>query len=127
MRLLTGRGRPGAPLPAGRRVRGTGLGFFLLATGAVLLFAVRSGSIFGLKLHVVGIVVLAAGVLRLLLQLPPAMRAGPRPDRLRRWVNPSGIDNPRVHDVQSAAAIDVAQIREDEKFFSPSIRQQDEL
>ncbi len=43
--------------------------------------------------------------------LVPARRAGPKPERLRRWVNPSGIDDPGVQDVQSAAAADVPQLR----------------
>jgi hypothetical protein len=105
---------------------GTGSGLFLIGVGAVLLFAVPARSLFGLNLHVVGIIVALTGVLGLLL---PGAGRGLRPDRLRRWVNPSGIDDPSVHDVQSAASADVALIREDDRVFDPDGpgRQRDEL
>jgi hypothetical protein len=51
--------------------------------------------------------------------LPAAARGRPRPDRLRRWINPSGIDDPTVHSAQSAAEADVRQIREDDRLFDP--------
>ncbi len=95
---------------------GTGSGLFLIAVGAILLFAVPAGSLFGLNLHVVGIIVATTGFLGLLL---PGAAGGPRPDRLRRWVNPSGIDDPSVHDVQSAASADVTLMREDDRLFDP--------
>jgi hypothetical protein len=94
----------------------TGTGLFLIAAGAILLFAVPAGSLTGLNLRVVGIIVIVVGVLGLLL---PAAMQGPRPDRLRRWVNPSGIDDPSVHDSQGAASADVALIREDDELFDP--------
>ena len=47
MRILTGRGRR-APPPTGR-VMSTGISLFLIALGAILLFALRTGSGFGLK------------------------------------------------------------------------------
>lgn len=46
---------------------GTGSGLFLIAVGAILLFAVPAGSLFGLNLHVVGIIVAITGFLGLLL------------------------------------------------------------
>lgn len=95
---------------------GTGTGLCLIAVGAALLFAVSAGSLFGLNLRVVGVIVIVAGVLGLLL---PAAMQGPRQDRLRRWVNPSGIDDPSVHDIQSAATADVTMIREDDGLFDP--------
>ena len=94
---------------------GTGSGLFLIGAGAVLLFAVPAGWP-GLNLHVVGIIVALTGVLGLLL---PGAARGLRPDRLRRWVNPSGIDDPSVHDTQSAASADVSLIREDDELFDP--------
>ena len=126
MRLLTGRERPAAPVTSGRRVGGTSLGFFLIALGAVLLFAVEARPS-GLNLHVVGIVAIIAGVLRLLLL--PAVRGALKPAGLRNLVNPSGVDDPGVHDVGSAAAKDAALILEDEDLFSPHApgRQQSEL
>lgn len=126
MRLLTGRGRPTAPLAGSRRLMGTGSGLFLIGVGAVLLFAVPAGSLFRLNLHVVGVIVGLTGVLGLLL---PGAARGLRSNGLRRWVNPSGTDDPSVHDDQSAASADVALIREDDRFFDPEgpERQRDEL
>ncbi len=125
MRLLTGRGRP-APAAAKRRAMSAGMGLSLLAVGAILLFAVRAGSLFGLNLHVVGVIVMLVGILGLLL---PAVAQGPKPDRLRRWVNPSGTDDPSVHDIQSAASADVTEMREGDRLFDPDGpgRQPDEL
>jgi hypothetical protein len=122
VRLVTGRARPVAPLAGRRRPVHIGMGLFIIAAGAILLFAVPAGSSFGINLHVVGIILMVVGALQLLL---PAVRGGPKPERLRRMVNPSGVDNPEIHDVQSAAAADDAWLAEDDKYFEP--RQQDEL
>ncbi len=91
------------------------MGFFPIGVGAVLLFAVRTGPWASLNLHVVGIIVLIVGVLWLLL---PGLRIAPTPDRRRRWINPSAIDDPGVGDVRSAAVIVAEQIREDKESFS---------
>ncbi len=64
----------------------TGTGIFLLTAGAILRFAIPAGSPHGLNVHVVGVIVILAGVLGLL--LPRVARATPR-DRLRRWVRPN--------------------------------------
>jgi hypothetical protein len=53
----------------GRRVRGTGAGIVLILVGAILRFALVSGSLHGLNLHVAGVVLMLAGVVRLLLAL----------------------------------------------------------
>jgi hypothetical protein len=105
----------------------TGTGLFLMAVGAVLLFAVPPSSPFGLNLHVAGGIVIAAGIVGLL--LPQAARGAPKPGGLQRWVNPSGVDDPSVHDVQSAAAADVTQIREAGRLPDPDgpARQHDVL
>ena len=105
---------------------GTGSGLFLIGVGAVLVFAVPAGSLFHLNLQVAGVIVILTGVLGLLL---PGAARGLRPDRLRRWVNPSGTDDPSVHDTQSAASADVALIGEDDRLFDPDgpERQPDEL
>lgn len=119
--------RRAGPATRGRRAIGTGMGLFLLAAGAILLFAVPAGSPLGLNLHVVGGIVIGVGVLGLVL---PSVRRGPSTgDWLSRWVNPSGINDPSVHDVQSAASADVAQITEGDKYFRPDGpgRQPDEL
>lgn len=72
-----------------RRPLSTGLCVFLLAVGAVLLFALRSGTTFlRLNLHVVGVILILTGLLGLLLPRIPGATA--YPDRLRRWIIPSG-------------------------------------
>jgi hypothetical protein len=105
---------------------GTGVNFFLIALGAVLLFAVPADSWSDLNLQTVGLIVLILGVLRMLLVLRGAPRSG---GGLRRFINPSGVDDPSVHDDQTAAAVDAERIHEDAKFFSPdgAGRHQDEL
>jgi hypothetical protein len=69
------------------------------------------------NLHVVGVIVIVIGVLRLLVL--PAQRGAPQSRGLGRLLNPSGTDDPRVHDDQAAAAIDVANMREGEGLFRP--------
>jgi hypothetical protein len=65
---------------------GTGTGILLITTGAVLRFALGAGSPHGLNVHVVGVILMLAGLFGLLL---PRLAGGPlRPDRLRRWVRP---------------------------------------
>ncbi|MGI8445852.1 MAG: hypothetical protein ACR2MP_01440 [Streptosporangiaceae bacterium] len=125
MRLLSGRDGPAA-LATGRRGKGTGLGFFLIGAGAILLFAVPTGSWAGLNLHIAGLIVLIVGVLRLVLLV---QRGVPRPGRLRRIVNPSGVDDPGVGDVRTAAVIVAERIWEDEKSFRAAGdgREHDEL
>ena len=89
MNSFTGRGQPGQPggPPAGaRRGMSTGTGIFLITTGAVLRFALAAGSPHGLNLHIVGVILILAGLLGLL--LPPLARGPLQPDRLRRWVRP---------------------------------------
>jgi hypothetical protein len=61
-----------------------GAGITLITVGAVLRFALSPGSPHGLNVHVVGVILVLAGVLGLL--LPRLVRA-PR-DRLRRWIFP---------------------------------------
>jgi len=53
----------------GRRVMSTGFAIMLIAVGAVLRFAVATTSTHGLNLHVVGVILMLAGVLGLLLSL----------------------------------------------------------
>ena len=64
------------------------MGIFLIAVGAILLFAITTGSPHGLNVHVVGIILILAGVLGMV--MPGSARAGlRRPGLLRtRWVSP---------------------------------------
>ena len=111
----------------------TGAGLFLIAAGAILLFAVSGGSPHWLNVHVVGVVLIVAGILGLL--IPQAPGRVPR-DRLRRWVRPGqnpgpswGRRSPREANIQRAAAADVAEMEEDDEAFRPEGpgRQNDDL
>ena len=51
----------------------TGTGIFLITAGAILRFALAAGSPHGLNVHVVGVILILAGLLGLL--LPPWARA----------------------------------------------------
>lgn len=93
-------GLPGRPKPLGRRALSTGLCIFLLAAGAFFWFALPAGSHLGINLHVVGIILVFAGLLGLVL---PRLSGLPvRTDRLRHWVIPSGA----AGHVEDAAAED---------------------
>ena len=62
--------RPGLVQPVGcGQVMSTGVGIALVAAGAVLRFAVPATFIHGLNVHVVGVIVMLAGVFGLLLSL----------------------------------------------------------
>jgi len=77
----------GQAQPAGgRRVMSTGAGITLIAVGAILRFALAPGSPHGLNVHVVGVVLILAGVLGLLLSL---LVWGPLSRRRNR---PAGYD-----------------------------------
>ena len=133
MRILARGGRPVAGLrraaspPSGRRVTGAGASFLLLAVGAILALAVPGRPLAAVNLHIVGVIVIVVGVLRLLLLSRP--RGSASSGGLGRLINPSGFDDPRVHDDQTAAAIDVANIRDGDNLVSPSApgNQPDEL
>src|ERR1700691_4050468 len=125
------------PPAAGGRAMNTGTGIFLIAAGAVLRFAVPPGSPHGLNVHVVGVVLILAGILGLLLT-----RGGLRNlRRLTRSRRPSGYDSSRtgsrtgydssragersgydssrVSERKMAAAADVAAIHGDDRILSP--------
>ena len=57
-----------------------GIGITLIAVGAILRFALAAGSPHGLNVHVVGVVLIVAGVIELLLSLL-VVRGGPRRPR----------------------------------------------
>jgi hypothetical protein len=64
------------------------MGIALITVGAVLRLALSAGSPHGLNVHVVGVILILAGVLGLLLPRLARVPRGPR-DRLRRWVYPA--------------------------------------
>jgi hypothetical protein len=83
-------GQPGdqraQPPPAQRPAMRTGTGIFLLTVGAVLLFALRSGSPHWLNLQIVGVILILAGGFGLL--LPRLARSRPHGGWLRRRLRP---------------------------------------
>jgi hypothetical protein len=85
-------GQPGQPRSGGRRALSTGLSIFLLAAGAIFLFALPAGRVLGINLHVVGIIVICAGVLGLVLRRLPGLPV--TTDLLSRWVIPRGTTGP---------------------------------
>jgi hypothetical protein len=62
-------GPAGQGQPMGGRVMSTGTGIALIALGAILRYAVTTTQTHGINVHVVGLIVLLAGVLGLLLSL----------------------------------------------------------
>jgi hypothetical protein len=81
-------GRPARPRARRSRPMRTGVAIFLIAAGAILWFAITTGSPHGLNVHIVGIILILAGVLGLL--LPTTTRGRLRPGLLRtRWVSPA--------------------------------------
>jgi hypothetical protein len=114
-------------VPAGgRRVMSTGAAITLIAVGAVLRFALAPGSPHGLNVHVVGVVLILAGVLGLVLSLLlPLVRTGPqqprwltRRSRLVEYHNLPTSDY-RLARRRQAVAEEVAVIREDDQFYAP--------
>ena len=65
---MNGQGPPAVSV-AGRRAMGTGTCLALIAAGAILRYAVAATSSHGVNIHVVGLIVLLAGVLGLLLSV----------------------------------------------------------
>ena len=119
--------RPPAP---GRRVMSIGVAITLIAVGAILRFALASGSPHGLNVHVVGVVLILAGLLDLLLVL--LVRSGPR--RLRTLVRQGrggyySLPGPdaRLERMKQAAAEDVAEVMGDDRFYAPDAPGREDL
>jgi hypothetical protein len=123
----------GPPPAAGRQVISTGVAITLIAVGAILRFALAGGSPHGLNVHVVGVVLIVAGVIELLLSLL-VVRGGPRrPRSLVRQGRGGYYDlpgpNARLQRTRQAAADDIAQVRGDDRFYAPDGpgREEDDL
>jgi hypothetical protein len=83
--------QPGQLAPAGRPAMRTGTGIFLITAGAILLFALRSGSPHWLNLQIVGVILILAGGLGML--LPRIARSRRDGGWLRRWVRPGQTED----------------------------------
>jgi hypothetical protein len=110
----------------------TGVGITLIAVGAILRFALAGGSPHGVNVHVVGIVLILAGILALVLAL--LVRAGPRGPRSLVRQGRGGYyalpgPNARLQRTRQAAAADVAEVLGDDRFFAPDApgRAEDDL
>ncbi len=110
----------------------TGVGITLMAVGAILRFALAAGSPHGLNVHVVGVVLIVAGVFELLLSL--LVRVGPQgPRSLVRQGRGGSYDlpgsNARLERTRQAAAEDVAEVRGGDRFYAPDApgREEDDL
>jgi hypothetical protein len=73
-----------------RRVMRTGTCIALIAVGAILRFAIKAGSSHGVNVHVVGVIVLLAGVLGLVLSLVVWGPLNPARRRLNRPLSAGG-------------------------------------
>jgi hypothetical protein len=82
-------GQSAPPQSVGRRAMGTGTCIALIAAGAILRYAVRATSSHGVNIHVVGLIVLLAGVLGLVLSL---LVWGPLNPARRRANDPVGYE-----------------------------------
>jgi hypothetical protein len=111
----------------------TGVGITLIAVGAILRFALAGGSPHGLNVHVVGVVLILAGILSLLVSLLLVRRGPRRPRSLVRQGRGGYYDlpgpNERLERMRQAAAEDVAQVRGDDRFYAPDGpgREEDDL
>jgi hypothetical protein len=85
---MSGMSEPVQPVGS-RRVMRTGTCITLIVVGAILRFAVSGGSSHGVNVHVVGVIVLLAGVLGLVLSL---VVWGPLNPARRRLNRPLGAD-----------------------------------
>ncbi|TVZ04782.1 hypothetical protein EAS64_08985 [Trebonia kvetii] len=99
----------------------TGAAITLITVGAILRFALAAGSPHGLNVHVVGIVLILAGILGLLLSL--FLRGGSRrPRSLVRQGRGGYYSLPgpsaRLKRTKQAAAEDVAEVLGDNRFFA---------
>ncbi len=120
------------PPAAGRRVMSTGVGITLMAVGAILRFALAAGSPHGLNVHVVGVVLILAGVVQLTLSL--LVRGGPRRSHSLVRQGRGGYyalprPNARLERTRQAAAEDVAEVLGDQRFYAPDAqgREEDDL
>ena len=68
-------------------------------------------------MHVVGVVVILAGVVGLLLSL--LVRGPLSPPRLSLRIRPDSPDEPGRDEIKEAAAVDVAAVLEDDRYFVP--------
>lgn len=124
--------------PARGHAMSTSMGILVIAVGAILRFAVKGGSPHGLNVHVVGVILILAGVLGLL--LPGSARARISPGWLRtRWDSPGepqgdddvladddvpadALSDARLEEITRDIAADVAEMQDSGQSVSPDMR-----
>jgi hypothetical protein len=107
----------------------TSVGILIIAVGAILRFALKGGSPHGLNVHIVGVILMLAGVLGLL--LPGSARARLSPGWLRtRWDSPGepqghddgpadALSDARLEEITRDIAADVAELEDSGQFVIP--------
>ena len=92
-------------------------------------FALAAGSPHGLNVHVVGVVLILAGVFEVVLSL--LVRGGPRRPRSLVRQGPGAYydlpgPNARLQRTRQAASEDVAEVQRDDRFCAPEARGREE-
>jgi hypothetical protein len=107
----------------------TSMGILIIAVGAILRFALKGGSPHGLNVHVVGVILILAGVLGLL--LPGSARARVSRRWLRtRWDSPGepqghhdvpagALSDARLEEITRDIAVDVAEMQDSGRSVGP--------
>jgi hypothetical protein len=91
-------------------------GIALIVVGAILAFALRTGTVFGLNLQIVGVILILAGMAGLV--LPRLARTRRRSSLLIGGSDQNGLGSSgRDSDRREAAAEDVAAVRSDDQYF----------
>jgi uncharacterized protein DUF6458 len=103
----------------GRLVMGTGTCITLIVVGAVLRFAVHKSSTHGLNVHVVGVILILAGVLGLVLSLLVWGRSRNRRPRGYDSGAPPVVEEHRVY-MSQPPAVEERRVYRDE---SPAVEQ----
>lgn len=117
--------------PARGHAMSASMGILVIAVGAILRFAVKGGSPHGLNVHVVGVILILAGVLGLL--LPGSARARISPGWLRtRWDSPGEpqghddvpadpLSDARLEEITRDIAVDVAEMQDSGQSVRPDV------
>ena len=105
-------------------------GIALIVVGAILTFALTIEPFYGIDLHIVGVILILAGILGLV--LPLLVRTRRRSSQSRHQQPPGrslGLGGGPESDLREAVAEDIAAVRTDDQYFRNSGRgaNQDDL